>query len=94
MNTNLIFPKYPVFTSHKDFSSNYFRIPFLDITPKGTLIAGGDVRYQDSSDYNQIDIAITRSIDFGCIWINKQIVHKRSGLHPHSRKMNGCILVD
>lgn len=83
-----------VFEAQKDFQSNYFRIPFLTVTPKGTLIAGGDIRYTDGSDYNQIDLGIARSEDSGKTWSHKQIVHKNNNIHDHSRKMDGAILVD
>lgn len=84
-----------VFKQNEDFDAHYFRIPFMTITKKGTLIAGGDIRYVDASDYNLIDIGIARSLDGGNTWIDKQIVHRKRGLHPeHSRKMDGCILVD
>lgn len=83
-----------VFEPLKDFNSKYFRIPFLTSTPKGALIAGSDVRYTDGSDYNQIDIGIARSEDGGKTWIDKQIVFKNNGIHEHSRKMDGCIVVD
>lgn len=83
-----------VFKAHEDFQSNYFRIPFLTVTPKGTLIAGGDIRYTDGSDYNQIDMGIARSEDSGQTWTHKQIVHKNNNIHDHSRKMDGAILVD
>lgn len=83
-----------VFEPLKDFNSKYFRIPFLTSTPKGALIAGSDVRYTDGSDYNQIDIGIARSEDGGKTWIDKQIVFKNNNIHEHSRKMDGCIVVD
>ena len=83
-----------VFEPLKDFNSKYFRIPFLTSTPKGALIAGSDVRYTDGSDYNQIDIGIARSEDGGKTWTDKQIVFKNNGIHEHSRKMDGCIVVD
>lgn len=94
MTSPNILESHIVFKAHEDFNSNYFRIPFLATTPKGTLIAGSDIRYTDSSDYNQIDIGIARSEDGGKTWQDKQIVHKNNGLHQHSRKMDGAILVD
>ncbi|MDA3729964.1 sialidase family protein [Niameybacter massiliensis] len=90
-----VLPQSIVFEHNQDFNSNYFRIPFMTITKKGTLIAGSDIRYVDASDYNMIDIGIARSEDGGKTWIDKQIVHHRRGIHPeHSRKMDGCIVVD
>lgn len=83
-----------VFEPLKDFKSNYFRIPFLTITPEGALLAGSDVRYTDSTDYNQIDMGIARSEDGGKTWTNKEIVFKHNNLHEHSRKMDGSIIVD
>lgn len=95
MITEKVLSQSTVFEHNKDFDAHYFRIPFMGVTKKGTLIAGGDIRYVDSSDYNHIDIGIARSEDGGLTWIDKQIVHKRRGIHPeHSRKMDGCILVD
>ena len=94
MASQTTFESHIIFEPLKDFQSNYFRIPFLTTTPKGTLIAGSDVRYTDASDYNQIDIGIARSQDGGKTWTDKQIVFKNNGIHEHSRKMDGCILVD
>ena len=94
MASQMTFESHVIFEPLKDFQSKYFRIPFLATTPQGTLIAGSDVRYTDASDYNQIDIGIARSKDGGKTWTDKQIVFKNNGIHEHSRKMDGCILVD
>ena len=91
---NKTLQKTTIFEKQKDFNSKSFRIPFLTTTKKGTIIAGGDVRYVDSSDYNQIDIAIARSEDGGKTWIDKQIILKNNQIMEHSRKMDGCIVVD
>ena len=93
MNNNIL-QNQTIFKGKEDFNSNSFRIPFLAITKKGTLISGGDVRYVDSTDYNNIDIGIARSEDGGKTWIDKQIIIKNNGIMEHSRKMDGCILVD
>lgn len=91
---NQMMPKHTVFAPKEDFNSNYFRIPFLEITNSGTLIAGADVRYVDNTDFNTIDLGIARSTDDGQTWTDKQIVHARATDHAHSRKMDGAILVD
>lgn len=91
---NSILNKVTIFKGGEDFNSNSFRIPFLAVTNKGTIIAGGDIRYTDSTDYNNIDIGIARSEDGGKTWIDKQIIIKNNGLMEHSRKMDGCIIVD
>lgn len=93
MNSKIL-EKKVVFQGKKDFDSNSFRIPFLATTKKGTLIAGGDVRYVDHTDFNNIDICIARSEDGGKSWIDKQVIIKNNGVMEHSRKMDGCIVVD
>lgn len=82
------------FTQNVDFQSQYFRIPFCDITNNGVLIAGGDVRYAGPSDFQQIDIGIARSSDFGQSWSDKQIVLQHNNRCAHSRKMDATILVN
>ena len=60
------------FRQDVDFRSQYFRIPFCDVTNNGVLIAGGDVRYAGATDFQQIDIGIARSVDFGQSWTDKK----------------------
>lgn len=91
---NKVLEKVTIFEGGKDFDSKSFRIPFLTMTKKGTIIAGSDIRYVDSSDFNNIDIGIARSEDGGKTWIDKQIIMKNNAVMEHSRKMDGCILVD
>lgn len=48
---------------------NYFRIPALVTTPKGTLIAAYDVRYDGMTDLQgDIDVGFKRSTDGGKTW--------------------------
>lgn len=81
----------------KTFSSHGFRIPFILSTKKGTIIAGGDVRYVTAQDYDPIDIAISRSTDGGATWTTPQIAMNRfsmPGSHPAKRIMDACIVQD
>ncbi len=82
------------FRQDVDFRSQYFRIPFCDVTNNGVLIAGGDVRYDGATDFQQIDIGIARSMDFGQSWSDKKIVLKHNNKCAHSRKMDATILVN
>lgn len=82
------------FAQDVDFGSKYFRIPFCEITNNGVLIAGGDVRYEGATDFQQIDIAIARSYDFGKSWIDKKVILKNNNRGAHSRKMDATILVN
>lgn len=84
-----------VFKSAVDFNSNYFRIPFMCTTKHGTIIAGSDVRYNGSNDFGKIDIAISRSVDGGLTWSNKQIVIRNNNINTsYSRAMDSTIIYD
>lgn len=88
LNNNMI----KVFERNKDFYSTHFRIPFMCVTNKGTIIAGSDIRYDSWSDYSYIDIGTARSEDGGATWIDKKIAIPNSGETSLSRAMDGTIL--
>lgn len=51
------------------FDAEYYRIPSLIVTKKGTVIACADARYTDPADNpNRIDKVIRRSEDHGVTW--------------------------
>lgn len=55
--------------SNEVFRAEYYRIPSLIVTNKGTLIACVDARYKDNADNpNRIDKLVRRSIDNGETW--------------------------
>jgi len=90
-----IYPTTTVFEQRVDFASQYFRIPFMTVTNQNTIIAGGDVRYHHGDDFGRIDIGISRSIDGGKTFIDKQIIIKNNATDPNfSRAMDGTILYD
>ncbi len=91
---NKILEKVTIFKGGEDFNSKSFRIPFMATTKKGTIIAGGDVRYISDSDYNIIDIGVCRSEDGGKTWTDKQVIIKNNGIMEDSRKMDACIVVN
>lgn len=83
-----------VFLPNQDFESNYFRIPFMTVTKRGTIVAGCDVRYNSMSDQSLISLGTARSIDGGKTWIDKTIAMENSGQSDVSRCMDGTILYD
>ena len=82
-----------VFTRNVDFNSNYFRIPFMTVCKDGTIVAGGDVRYNGGADHGFIDLGVKRSTDGGKTWTNPVIAIKNKRVdNTYSRCMDGTIL--
>lgn len=78
-----------------DFNSAYFRIPFMTVTNNGTIIAGGDVRYNSGADHSFIDLGYKRSTDGGKTWSEPKIaIHNKRVNDTYSRVMDGTILCD
>lgn len=85
-----------IFTPGTNFTSvvGRFRIPYIEITNNGVIIAGTDVRYNTASDYTETDTGIRRSTDGGATWGPDVTLFANNGIDPKSRKHNGTILVD
>lgn len=81
-------------TANENFDSKYFRIPFCEVTNHNVLIAGGDIRYNGSSDVDNIDIGIRRSLDLGNTFLEEQKVLCNHRSVEKSRILDACILVD
>lgn len=82
-------------TRNVDFSSNYFRIPWMTVTNQGTIIAGSDVRYNNGGDQSFIDLGYKRSIDGGQTWSEPKIAIRNKRVDAtYSRVMDGTILCD
>ena len=82
-----------------DDGSKAFRIPGLVTTPKGTLLAVYDVRYNNSKDLQEhIDIGLSRSTDGGRTWekMRRPIAFGECGGLPMAQNGAGdpAILVD
>ncbi len=94
-NSNTIDLSKPLilFEKTKDFNgAQYFRIPAITVTNKGTILAVADVRYNGAGDQTFIDIGCARSIDGGKTW-NKYIVVENSRVdNTRSRVMDSTIL--
>lgn len=78
---------------------NTSRIPGIATSPKGTLLAIYDARYESSRDLQgHMDIAMNRSTDGGNTWLPIQIVLDMKQWGGLPEKYNGvsdaCILVD
>lgn len=55
--------------SNEVFKAEYYRIPSLIVTKKGTLVVCTDARYTDNADNpNRIDKVVRRSEDHGVTW--------------------------
>lgn len=84
-----------VFSTGVDFNANYFRIPFMCVTKRGTIIAGCDIRYNNGNDQSFIDLGIARSVDNGKTWTDKKVVLQNNRVDDtYSRAMDGTILYD
>lgn len=56
-----------------DDKSDTYRIPGLVCTPKGTLLAVYDIRWNNSADLQEdIDVGVSRSLDNGQSWLPMQ----------------------
>jgi len=86
------FPTSAIFQKGKDFNSKYFRIPHLITTKHGTIIAGSDIRYNGGNDFGPVNQGITRSIDGGKTWINKQVILTNNHVVPDSRVMDATMI--
>lgn len=85
-------------TPGQDHSKSY-RIPGLAATPKGTLIAVYDNRYNGSGDLQgDIDIGMSRSTNGGKTWEPMKVVMDMGEYGGHPQRLNGCtdpsVLVD
>lgn len=49
------------------------KIPNLILTRTNTLLAFGEARHQNCSDYAETDLVIKRSKDFGATWSNMTV---------------------
>lgn len=94
--TTPIISKSFVFEEGVDYAelSANFRIPFIEVTNAGTIIAGTDLRHLTSADFTKTDIIIKRSTDGGASWGASIMVLENNGIDVKSRKNNGSILVD
>lgn len=82
-------------TRNTDLNSAYFRIPWMTVTTKGTIIAGCDVRYNSSNDHSFIDLGYKRSTDGGKTWSEPKIaIQNKRVSSQYSRVMDGTILCD
>lgn len=85
--------------THGDGGVDSYRIPGLVRTPKGTLIAVYDIRYDSSYDLNgDINIGISRSTDGGRTWEPMRVAMDMGETGGLPRGQNGvgdpCVLVD
>lgn len=82
-----------VMQTNVDFNSQYFRIPFMTVCKDGTIVAGGDIRYNGAPDHGLISLGTKRSTDGGKTWENPVVAIANKGVDPqYSRCMDGTIL--
>ncbi len=78
--------------------SKFFRIPGIVRTPKGTLVASLDIRYDRSNDLpSDIDVGVSRSLDGGKTWSPISVaISSVEAIPGHKGTGNGdpAILVD
>ncbi|MEJ6643835.1 MAG: sialidase family protein [Akkermansiaceae bacterium] len=100
--------EYPVKASYRaayplhrqgEFDCHTTRIPGVACTPKGTLLAVYDLRYNSTRDLQEhIDIGLSRSTDGGESWEDPRPIMDMGEFGGKSQKENGCsdpnILVD
>ena len=76
-----------------DFNSKYFRIPFMAVCKDGTIVAGGDIRYNGGADHGFISLGTKRSTDGGKTWENPVVAIANKGVDTqYSRCMDGTII--
>ncbi|MCX6622808.1 MAG: sialidase family protein [Acidobacteria bacterium] len=63
-----------------DNGVNTYRIPSLITTPKGTILAFAEARYNNANDHGHIETVLRRSTDLGRTWSAIQVV-ARDGTH-------------
>ena len=85
--------------SHDDDGSHAFRIPGLDTTNEGTLIAVYDVRWHGWGDLpGDIDVGLSRSTDGGRTWEPQRVVMDLGGADSADWRGDGvgdpALLVD
>lgn len=82
-----------VLTRKVEFNSTYFRIPFMTVCKDGTIVAGGDIRYNSSNDHSLISLGTKRSTDGGKTWTDAVVAIANKGVDPqYSRCMDGTII--
>lgn len=81
-------------TFAKDIDFYYLRIPFCEVTNRGTIIVGADIRENSINDITHISIGIVRSEDGGKTFKNPQIIIPHTNHSIFDRAMDATILVD
>lgn len=81
-------------TFAKDIDFYYLRIPFCEVTNKGTIIVGADIREKSINDITHISIGIVRSEDGGKTFKDSQIIIPHTNHSIFDRAMDATILVD
>ncbi len=84
---------------HNDEGVHTFRIPGLETTNRGTLLAVYDVRHNDEVDLQEdVDVGMSRSTDGGKTWEPMKIIMDMGEWGGLPNRENGvgdpCILVD
>jgi sialidase-1 len=69
---------------------NTYRIPALEVTNKGTILAFCEGRKKDTIDYGEIDLLLKRSTDNGQSWSEPIVVWHDAG----NTCGNPCVVVD
>lgn len=78
---------------YKDFDANYFRIPFMTVCKDGTIVAGGDIRYNSGADHSYISLGVKRSTDGGKTWTDPVVAIANKDVDKtYSRCMDGTII--
>lgn len=78
-----------------DAGVHTYRIPGLARTPKGTLIAAYDLRYESGRDLpGHVDVAVQRSTDGGRTWSAMQVCMDKGEPHNQNGVGDPTVLVD
>lgn len=81
----------PIVTLFRNDGTNFPRIPSIDITPRGTLLAFTSLRKGNVGDWgHDTDVLLRRSADGGVTWSDAQTIMSVPGVDIHS----GPVVVD
>lgn len=74
------------------WKSQFFRIPSLLRTAKGTLLSFADIRHKSPKDQTFIDIGMARSTDNGSTWSYATVIENNRVNQDYSRVMDATSL--
>ena len=82
-------------SGHNPWNSKAFRIPWMTVTKRGTIIAGCDIRHNSPEDHSYIEQGSCRSEDGGKTWKDYTVAMENTKQDmSYSRAMDGTVIYD